>query len=162
MLDESTLSCAMLYECDVQHDQPVSNVPCDCRRPFAPSRTPPHWQLFPCPSNMNNHSLSAISGCPQRMAWAQDQWEKLAQVSSGAAGPSFDPQQEASDAVQQLLEADVVLTSYEVLRQEVHYSPEGARLHSLRRAKKYVVPESPLLSVRLALLQPVHIAKAAE
>ena len=97
---------------------------------------------------MSNHSLSAISACLQRMAWAQDQWEKLAQVSSGAAGPSFDPQQEASDAVQQLLEADVVLTSYEVLRQEVHYSPEGARLHSLRRAKKYVVPESPLLSVR--------------
>ncbi|KAL0039084.1 hypothetical protein WJX77_007371 [Trebouxia sp. C0004] len=82
-----------------------------------------------------------------RMAWAQDQWEKLVQVSSGEAGPSFDPQQEASDAVQQLQEADVVLTSYEVLRQEVHYSPEGARLHSLRRAKKYVVPESPLLSV---------------
>ncbi|KAL0047258.1 hypothetical protein WJX82_010979 [Trebouxia sp. C0006] len=82
-----------------------------------------------------------------RMAWAQDQWEKLVQVSSGEAGPSFDPQQEASDAVQQLQDADVVLTSYEVLRQEVHYSPEGARLHSLRRAKKYAVPESPLLSV---------------
>lgn len=82
------------------------------------------------------------------MAWAQDQWEKLVQVSSGVAQPSFDPQQEASAAVRQLLDADVVLTSYEVLRQEVHYSPEGARLHSLRRAKKYAVPESPLLSVR--------------
>ncbi len=89
-----------------------------------------------------------ICACLQRMAWAQDQWEKLVQVSSGEAGPSFDPQQEASDAVQQLQDADVVLTSYEVLRQEVHYSPEGARLHSLRRAKKYAVPESPLLSVR--------------
>ena len=82
------------------------------------------------------------------MAWAQDQWEKLVQVSSGEALPSFDPQQEACAAVKQLLDADVVLTSYEVLRQEVHYSPEGARLHSLRRAKKYAVPESPLLSVR--------------
>ena len=78
----------------------------------------------------------------------QDQWEKLAQVSSGEVQPSFDPQQEASDALQQLLDADVVLTSYDVLRQEVYYSPEGAKSHSLRHAKKYTVPESPLLSVR--------------
>lgn len=69
-------------------------------------------------------------------------------MSKGEAGPSFDPQQEASDALQRLLGADVVLTSYEVLRQEVHYSPESASIHSLRRAKKYAVPESPLLSVR--------------
>lgn len=82
------------------------------------------------------------------MAWAQDQWQQLVQVSTGEAGPSFDPQQEASDALQHLLGADVVLTSYEVLRQEVHYSPESASLHGLRRAKKYAVPESPLLSVR--------------
>lgn len=84
----------------------------------------------------------------QRMAWMQDQWEKLAQVSSGEVQPSFDPQQEAADALQLLLDADVVLTSYDVLRQEVHYSPEGAKTHSLRHAKKYSVPESPLLSVR--------------
>ena len=82
------------------------------------------------------------------MAWAQDQWQQLVQVSKGEAHPSFDPQQEAADALQQLLGADVVLTSYEVLRQEVHYSPESASVHSLRRAKKYAVPESPLLSVR--------------
>lgn len=82
------------------------------------------------------------------MAWMQDQWEKLAQVSSGNVQPSFDPQQEAADALQLLLDADVVLTSYDVLRQEVHYSPEGAKTHSLRHAKKYSVPESPLLSVR--------------
>ena len=82
------------------------------------------------------------------MAWAQDQWQQLVQVSTGEAGPSFDPQQEASDALQHLLGADVVLTSYEVLRQEVHYSPESASLHGLRRAKKYTVPESPLLSIR--------------
>lgn len=82
------------------------------------------------------------------MAWAQDQWQQLVQVSKGEAHPSFDPQQEAADALHQLLGADVVLTSYEVLRQEVHYSPESASVHSLRRAKKYAVPESPLLSVR--------------
>ncbi|KAL3162473.1 hypothetical protein ABBQ32_010136 [Trebouxia sp. C0010 RCD-2024] len=82
-----------------------------------------------------------------RMAWAQDQWQQLVQVSKGEAHPSFDPQQEAADALHQLLGADVVLTSYEVLRQEVHYSPESASVHSLRRAKKYAVPESPLLSV---------------
>ena len=92
--------------------------------------------------------FTATSPALQRMAWAQDQWEKLLQVSTGEADPSFDPQQEASDALSYLLEADVVLTSYDVLRQEVHYSPHSDRLHSLRRAKKYVVPESPLLSVR--------------
>ena len=78
----------------------------------------------------------------------QDQWEKLAQVSSGQMQPSFDPQQEAADALQLLLDADVVLTSYDVLRQEVHYSPQSAKSHSLRHAKRYSVPESPLLSVR--------------
>lgn len=78
----------------------------------------------------------------------QDQWEKLSQVSSGAVPPSFDPQQEAADALEQLLHADVILTSYDVLRQEVHYSPEGSRAHSLRHTKKYTVPESPLLSIK--------------
>lgn len=89
------------------------------------------------------------------MAWAQDQWQQLVQVSKGEAGPSFDPCQEASDALQRLLGADVVLTSYEVLRQEVHYSPESASMHSLRRAKKYAVPESPLLNVRFVGSKPI-------
>ena len=40
MLDEVTLSCAMLYGCDVQHDQPVSNVPCDCRHALALQGSP--------------------------------------------------------------------------------------------------------------------------
>ena len=60
----------------------------------------------------------------------------------------------------------MVLTSYEVLRQEVHYSPEGASMHSLRRAKKYAVPESPLLNVRwvvgLHWLQPCCFCKSLQ
>lgn len=98
--------------------------------------------------NTSHPPLTAPTPAFQRMAWAQDQWQKLVQVSAGEADPSFDPQQEASDALKYLLEADVVLTSYDVLKQEVHYSPESERLHTLRRAKKYIVPESPLLSFR--------------
>lgn len=82
-------------------------------------------------------------------------------MSKGEAHPSFDPQQEAADALHQLLGADVVLTSYEVLRQEVHYSPESASVHSLRRAKKYAVAESPLLSVRSVVAVSAVAAVAA-
>ncbi len=41
----------------------------------------------------------------------------------------------------------VVVTSYEVLRQEVYYSPENRILGALRHKKRYMVPESPLLQV---------------
>lgn len=43
--------------------------------------------------------------------------------------------------------AQVVVTSYEVLRQEVYYSPENRILGALRHKKRYRVPESPLLQV---------------
>lgn len=136
-------------------------IPCCCgfTSPCMAALAPPSHASQPCHQAFLSVSLfpSSLSTpllllWPQRIAWAQDQWQQLVQVSKGEAGPSFDPQQEASDALQRLLGADVVLTSYEVLRQEVHYSPESAGMRSLRRAKKYVVPESPLLNVRFVSL----------
>ncbi|GFR52444.1 hypothetical protein Agub_g15018, partial [Astrephomene gubernaculifera] len=64
--------------------------------------------------------------------------------------PSCDPQAEAAEALAGLLGAEVVLTTYAVLREEVHYSPGSQRgvLSGLRYEKKYAVPESPLMQVR--------------
>lgn len=38
----------------------------------------------------------------------------------------------------ELAAADVVLTTYDVLRRDIHHAPDGAGVaHSLRRRKKY-------------------------
>ncbi|KXZ46935.1 hypothetical protein GPECTOR_39g429 [Gonium pectorale] len=62
---------------------------------------------------------------------------------------SCDPAAEAAEAVQEMLSADVVLTTYtvRVLNEEVYYSPTNRVLVGLRHEKKYAVPESPLLQV---------------
>lgn len=54
---------------------------------------------------------------------------------------------QAAAAVAQLVAADVVLTTYSVLQQEVHYSPHSQVLRSLRHEKRYKIVESPLLQV---------------
>jgi E3 ubiquitin-protein ligase SHPRH len=46
-----------------------------------------------------------------------------------------------------LAAADVVLTSFDVLQNEVHYTPESRSQRSMRAAKRYVPPECPLLLV---------------
>ncbi|KAK9830399.1 hypothetical protein WJX72_011536 [[Myrmecia] bisecta] len=61
---------------------------------------------------------------------------------------TYDMQEDARKAVAQLLEADVVLTTYWVLQQEVDFNPAVERLQSLRKPKKYQVPLSPLLHLR--------------
>jgi hypothetical protein len=66
--------------------------------------------------------------------------------------PAFDAEEEASEAVAAIWggAADVVLTTYAVLQQEVHLSPrhaDGVAARALRHAKRYRVPESPLLQV---------------
>lgn len=57
---------------------------------------------------------------------------------------------EAAREVARLRGAAVVLTTYDVLQREVHFSPNKDRLASLRTEKRYVVPESPLLTLRSA------------
>lgn len=83
----------------------------------------------------------------------QDQWESLQRlVENGpAAGQAeYDAEAEARAAVAELVAegADVVLTTYAVLQQEVHYSAAGEDAPRLRHAKRYRVPDSPLISVR--------------
>lgn len=58
---------------------------------------------------------------------------------------------EAAREVDRLRGAAVVLTTYDVLQREVHFSPNKERLASLRSEKRYVVPESPLLTLRCML-----------
>ena len=50
--------------------------------------------------------------------------------------------------MQRLAGASVVLTTYDVLQREVHFSPNLERISSLRSEKRYQVPESPLLTLR--------------
>ncbi len=88
---------------------------------------------------------------PLQMQFIQSEWERYQLVAAGLADPSYNAAQEAHDAMQRLLEADVVLTSYRVLQQEVHYSPNHSQERRLRHAKKYTVPESPLLAIRWGL-----------
>ncbi|PRW05825.1 E3 ubiquitin- ligase SHPRH [Chlorella sorokiniana] len=59
--------------------------------------------------------------------------------------PSFDAAAEAQAALRRLQHADVVLTSFDVLRAEVNFVPNA---RSFRRPKKYAVPHCPLLQVR--------------
>lgn len=59
--------------------------------------------------------------------------------------PSFNPNESAQIALDSLLEADVVLTSFNVLRDEVYYT--GEKIRNLRRAKRYPTPVCPLLQV---------------
>lgn len=55
---------------------------------------------------------------------------------------------EAAKEVERLRGTAVVLTTYDVLQREVHFSPNEERLSSLRSEKRYQVPTSPLLSLR--------------
>jgi len=59
--------------------------------------------------------------------------------------PSFNPNESAQIALDSLLEAEVVLTSFDVLRDEVYYT--GEKIRSLRRPKRYPTPVCPLLQV---------------
>ena len=65
--------------------------------------------------------------------------------------PVFDAEAEAAAAVRSLVGADVVLTSYTVLQQEVYYSGASVEgtgvVGALRKAKRYKVPECPLLQL---------------
>jgi hypothetical protein len=68
--------------------------------------------------------------------------------------PVFDSEAEAAAAVDQLMGADIVLTTYPVLQQEVHFSGSKSNgstgstmLGALRHNKRYKVPESPLLQL---------------
>ncbi len=82
-------------------------------------------------------------------AQAQREAELYSRLAAGEApGPSFSPEAEAGEAAAKLRAADVVLTTFEVLKQEVHYSPDNKLLGSLRYAKRYHVPVCPLLQVR--------------
>ncbi|KAF5839335.1 SNF2 family N-terminal domain-containing protein [Dunaliella salina] len=84
-----------------------------------------------------------------------------------AALEALEQQQEANtvanQAVQELVQADVVLTTYNVLGQEVHFNLDSLRVQgSLRHAKRYQVPETPLLQVawhRLVLDEAQHCGK---
>ena len=59
-----------------------------------------------------------------------------------------DASTEAARETGRLSSASVVLTSYDVLQREVYFSPNVERLSSLRSEKRYMVPESPLLTIR--------------
>jgi len=59
--------------------------------------------------------------------------------------PSFNPNESAQIALHSLLEAEVVLTSFDVLRDEVYYT--GEKIRTLRRPKRYPTPVCPLLQV---------------
>jgi hypothetical protein len=62
--------------------------------------------------------------------------------------PSFDAEADAAAAVAALVKGGLVLTTYDVLQQEVHFSgSSGERLASLRHKKRYRIPQSPLLQV---------------
>lgn len=62
-----------------------------------------------------------------------------------AVEASYDPEAEVAGALRRLQAADVVLTSFDVLRAEVYFVPSS---RSLRHAKRYAVPHCPLLQAR--------------
>ena len=58
-------------------------------------------------------------------------WEQLQKVADGSVEATFDAEAEAREALARLQGADVVLTSYTVLQQEVSASHEPAcKVHS--------------------------------
>ena len=62
----------------------------------------------------------------------------------------YDARTEARKLIEQLSQADVVITTFPVLQREHHYPPLEERMRVLRRPKRYIVPESPLISMRSA------------
>jgi SNF2 family DNA or RNA helicase len=68
-------------------------------------------------------------------------------LQGGSVQASYDAAAEAAAALCRLSRADVVLTSFDVLRAEVHFVP---RERELRHRKRYQVPHCPLLQVRRA------------
>jgi hypothetical protein len=54
---------------------------------------------------------------------------------------------ESISSVDRLSRATIVLTTYPVLQQEVNFYPDNDTVKSLRRAKKYPVPQCPLLAI---------------
>ena len=74
---------------------------------------------------------ASLTACPQPCSHAL--------THAPAAEPTEDAEAEAAAAVSALTDCDVVLTSYAVLQQEVHYSPSSGTLSSLRHAKRYKV-----------------------
>ncbi|GIM15480.1 hypothetical protein Vretimale_18260, partial [Volvox reticuliferus] len=95
-------------------------------------------------SNLNVGGKSA----PSRMELYHRELMSAMYAGTPMCPASCDPMAEADAAVGELLEADVVLTTYSVLKEEVHYSPSNRVLSGLRHEKKYSVPESPLLQVQ--------------
>ncbi|KAK2077014.1 hypothetical protein QBZ16_005242 [Prototheca wickerhamii] len=89
-----------------------------------------------------------------RQTQAQREAELLARLRAGEApaegawaSGGYSVEREAAEAAARLAGADVVLTTMDVLRQEVHYSPDNPLLKSLRAPKRYGVPTCPLLQV---------------
>ncbi|KAK9811031.1 hypothetical protein WJX73_007955 [Symbiochloris irregularis] len=90
-------------------------------------------------------------GKEEKLKAGEDGWQKVAQVmSAGIANGEVNASghTEAAWEVARLRSAAVVLTTYDVLQREVYFSPNKERLASLRSEKRYVVPESPLLTLR--------------
>ncbi|KAL6782339.1 hypothetical protein ACKKBG_A06415 [Auxenochlorella protothecoides x Auxenochlorella symbiontica] len=93
--------------------------------------------------------LAPLTPAESRQTVAQREAELYSRLAAGEAPwPSFSPEAEAGEAAAKLRAADVVLTTFEVLKQEVHYSPDNKLLGSLRYAKRYHVPVCPLLQIR--------------
>ena len=65
---------------------------------------------------------------PVHSSWVQfaqviNNWEQLQKVADGSVEATFDAEAEAREALAKLQGADVVLTSYTVLQQEVSATP---------------------------------------
>ena len=61
--------------------------------------------------------------------------------------PAYDAGQHASEALQEILKTEVVLTTYNTLQQEIYFDPEAASQRQFRGEKRYLVAKSPLLQV---------------
>lgn len=72
--------------------------------------------------------------------------EFYARMAAGEDPPVDDADAYARDIARTLAAADVVLTSFDVLSKEVHYDSEK-NLRPLRHAKRYKVPDCPLVLV---------------
>ncbi|EFJ39593.1 hypothetical protein VOLCADRAFT_100784, partial [Volvox carteri f. nagariensis] len=90
-------------------------------------------------------AAAAGPAAPSRMQLYHRELTAALYAGTALCPASCDPTAEAAAAVRELLQADVVLTTYSVLKEEVHYSPSNRLLAGLRHEKKYGVPESPLL-----------------
>jgi E3 ubiquitin-protein ligase SHPRH len=82
-----------------------------------------------------------------RLTDAQREFDLYTRRAAGEAPASFDARAAAVVTARTLAAADVVLTSFDVLQQEVYYSPDNPALRGLRHVKRYTVPECPLVAV---------------